>query len=208
MTSQTYAAKRAELTTALRMAARNGWQRGVDNHFSLALDDDRFLVNPQGYHWSEITASMLLVVDHQGNVREGDGSVESSAFRIHSHIHRKVPAARCVLHAHPTYATSLACLDGVRLEPCHQDMLRFHGRVAYDGDFEGSAFDDGEGGRIARALGNKSVLVMAHHGITVVGPSVARAYDDFYNFEAACEYQITKWLSQTRLRLCCQHRQP
>ena len=32
---------------------------------------------------------------------------------------------------------------------------------------------------------------MAHHGITVVGETVARAYDDFYNFEAACEYQIT-----------------
>jgi ribulose-5-phosphate 4-epimerase/fuculose-1-phosphate aldolase len=191
VTNMRFSLERGELAAALRLAARNRWQRGVDNHFSLAVDDDLFLVNPRGYDWSEITASGLLVVNHQGEVVEGDGVVEPSAYFIHSHIHRTVPGARCVLHAHPTYSTALACLDGARLEYCHQDALRFFHRVAYDWDFGGSAFDDDEGSRIARAFGDRKILVMVHHGLTVVGPTVAKAYDDFYFFEAACEYQIT-----------------
>ena len=183
--------ERRDLAACFRMAARNGWQRGVDNHFSLAVDADHFLVNARGLHWSEITASNLLLADHSGTVVEGDGEIEASAFYIHSHVHRTVPHARCVLHAHPTYSTALGCLQDGRLENCHQDALRFTGRVSYDRDFGGSAFDDGEGGRIAAGIGNGNILVMAHHGITVVGETVARAYDDFYNFEAACEYQLT-----------------
>ncbi|WP_164661412.1 class II aldolase/adducin family protein [Tropicibacter sp. Alg240-R139] len=181
---------RIDLAASLRLAARNGWQRGVDNHFSLSVDSDHFLVNARGLHWSEVTASNLLLVDHTGNVVEGAGEIEASAFYIHSHIHRKVPHARCVLHAHPTYSTTLGCIEGGRLENCHQDSLRFLGRVSYDGDFGGSAFDDGEGRRIAATIGTGNIVVMAHHGITVVGETVARAYDDFYNFEAACEYQM------------------
>ncbi|GAA6191324.1 class II aldolase/adducin family protein [Phaeobacter sp. NW0010-22] len=187
--------ERLDLAASLRLAARNGWQRGVDNHFSVAVDDDHFLVNARGLHWSEITASNLLLANHDGTVVEGDGEIEASAFYIHSHIHRAVPQARCVLHAHPTYSTALGCIEGGRLENCHQDALRFMGRVAYDGDFSGSAFDDGEGGRIAATIGTGNVVVMAHHGVTVVGETVARAYDDFYNFEVACEYQLTAMAS-------------
>lgn len=187
----THQQERIELAASLRLAARNGWQRGVDNHFSLAVNAEHFLVNARGLHWSEITASNLLLADHKGNVVEGDGEIEDSAFYIHSHIHRTVPQGRCVLHAHPTYATALSCIEGGRLENCHQDALRFHGRVSYDGDFGGSAFDDSEGGRIAATIGNGNVVLMAHHGLTTVGETVARAYDDFYNFEVACEYQMT-----------------
>lgn len=186
---------RTDLAACLRLASRNGWQRGVDNHFSLAVSEEHFLVNARGLHWSEITASNLLLADHEGNVIEGNGEIEASAFYIHSHIHRVVPHARCVMHAHPTYATALGCIEGGRLENCHQDALRFIGRVSYDSDFGGSAFDDGEGGRIAATIGNGNVVVMAHHGITVVGQSVARTYDDFYNFEVACEYQLTAMAS-------------
>lgn len=196
-----YQQERRDLAAALRQAARNGWQRAVDNHFSLAVTDELFLVNPRGLHWSEVTASSLLLADHQGRIVEGDGEIEASAFFIHSHIHREVPQARCVLHAHPTWATALGCIENGRLENFHQDALRFHGKVSYDDDFNGSAFDDGEGSRIARMIGNGTVMVMAHHGITVVGPSVAKAYDDFYNFEAACEYQFAAMSSGRPLKL-------
>ena len=58
---------RIDLAAALRWAARLGLSEGVDNHFSMAVpgDDgeiqgDRFLINPYGWHWSEITASSLV----------------------------------------------------------------------------------------------------------------------------------------------------
>ncbi len=182
---------REDLAAALRMAARHNWQSGICNHFSLAVDANNFLINPEGLFWSEVRVSDLLLVDKDGKVVEGDGVVEASAFFIHYHIHRMVGSARCVLHAHPRHVTAIVCSQGGRLEMSHQDALRFHDRVAYDDDFNGAAVTDDEGRRIASGLGNRAIMLMAHHGVTVVGPTVARAYDDFYYLEKAAEVQVT-----------------
>ena len=183
--------EREELAAALRMAARHNWQSGICNHFSLAVDANRFLINPEGLFWSEVRSSDLLMLDQDGQVIEGEGTVERTAFFIHYHIHRMVGSARCVLHAHPRHITGIVCSEGGRLEMCHQDALRFHDRVVYDDDFNGAAISDDEGKRIASALGNRAIMLMAHHGVTVIGPSVAHAYDDFYYLEKAAEYQVT-----------------
>ncbi|MEZ5924515.1 MAG: class II aldolase/adducin family protein [Hyphomicrobiaceae bacterium] len=191
MSELSHRQEREDLAAALRMAARNGWQSGICNHFSLAVDANNFLINPEGLFWSEVRASDLLLVDKDGKVVEGDGVVEPTAFFIHYNIHRLVGTARCVLHAHPRYVSAIVCSEGGRLEMSHQDALRFYGRVSYDDDFGGAAITDNEGKRIASALGNRSIMLMAHHGVTVVGPNVARAYDDFYYLEKAAEYQVT-----------------
>lgn len=201
MTETTANEQRRDLAAALRLAAQQGWQSGICNHFSYAVGEDRFLINPQGYHWSEVTASSLLMVDKSGDVIEGDGEVERSAFYIHYHIHRSVPSARCVLHAHPRYSTALVCIEGGRLEYSHQDSLRFYDRIAYDDAFNGAVLEDNEGERIARGLGNRSIMMMAHHGISVTGDTVARAYNDFYYLEKACEYQVTAMSTGAKLRV-------
>ncbi len=183
--------EREDLAAALRLAARQGWQSGICNHFSLAVDDKHVLINPQGFHWSEVNASSLLLMDENGKVVEGEGEIEATAFFIHYHIHKYAPSAKCVLHAHPRFTTAVVCTENGRLEYSHQDSLRFYDRIAYDDDFNGVAVDDDEGMRIARQLGNRSLAMMAHHGVTVTGTNVAYAYNDFYYLEKACEYQVT-----------------
>ena len=113
-----------------------------------------------------------------------------TAFYIHARIHLANPNARCVLHAHPLYATAIATLQGGRLLPCHQNSLRFHDRVAYYDDYGGLVLDDAEGDRIATALSDKSVLFMKNHGVIVVGPTVADALDDLYYLERAAQTQV------------------
>ena len=98
---------------------------GVCNHFSVMLPDGkRFLLNRYGY-WSEVTASNLLALDGEGNVLEGEGEFEKTAFYIHSRIHLANPRATCVLHTAMPYATSLTLLEGGRLEMVEQNALRF-----------------------------------------------------------------------------------
>src|SRR4029453_2605737 len=95
----TYEADRIELVAALRWAARLGFQEGVDNPFSLAVPDSdglRFLVNPYGQLWSEVTASSLVLCDASGEVLEGEHGVEATAFFIHAPLHAR--QARAVLH--------------------------------------------------------------------------------------------------------------
>jgi len=183
---------REDLAAAYRLAVINEFHEGICNHFSLAVPgtDDRFLLNPYGLHFSEITASNLLVVDGDGNKVEGEGFIEPTGFFIHSAIHRARADARCVLHVHMPYALALTMIEGGRLEMADQNACRFYDRIAYDDDFGGVALDRAEGDRIADALGDKRVMFMANHGVTVVGESVAAAWEDLYYLHRACQAQV------------------
>lgn len=187
-----HARQRTDLAAAFRWAARFGWHESIANHFSLAVAEDggRFLLNPWGLHFSEIRAADLLVVDTAGQVVEGKGEVDQTAACIHGPIHARLPHARCVLHTHMPYATALTSVAGARVEPIHQNSARFYDQIAYDDDFGGLALELDEGERICAALGNKNVLFMANHGVTVVGQSVAEAFDDLYYLEMACRNQV------------------
>ncbi len=183
---------RIDLAAALRLAAHFDLHEGIDNHFSFAVsgEDDRFLLNPYGLHWSEIRAGDLLVLDGEGQVLEGDGPVDLTAFCIHSRIHVRNPRARCVFHTHMPYATALTSLEDGTLEPISQNNLRFYGDVAYDGAYNGLALDTAEGDRMAEALGDKRILFLANHGVVVVGETIANAFDDLYFLERACMVQV------------------
>lgn len=181
---------RRDLAAILRWSCRLGLSEGICNHYSLAMGDDRFLVNPFGYHWSELRASQMLLVSHDGIVLEGEGTVEPTAMFIHSRIHRRLPQARGVLHTHMPYATALATLDEGRLVMSSQNALRFFDDVTYDDDYQGLALDFAEGERICGQIGERRVLFLANHGVIVVGKSLANAFDDLYYLEQACRVQV------------------
>ena len=184
-------AARIDLAAAFRLAARMQLHEGVCNHFSLMLPEGkRFLLNRYGLHWSEVTASNLLALDADGNVLEGEGEFEKTAFYIHSRIHLANPRAACVLHTHMPYATTLTLIENGRLEMVEQNALRFHEDIAYDDTYNGLVLDHAEGDRLARVLGGKRVVFLANHGVIVVGPTVAEAFDCLYYLERACRLQV------------------
>lgn len=193
----TVAQLRVDLACALRWAARMGLNEGVDNHFSAAVPEpdgsikgDRFLINPFGWHWSEITASSLVLCDVDGTVLAGSETVEATAFCIHSRIHVNHPDAAVVLHTHQPYATALTLLEGGRLEMVEQNALMFDGRIAYDDDYEGLALATEEGDRMAAQMDGKPILMLASHGVLISGPSVADAFNDLYYLERAAMFQV------------------
>src|SRR6478609_10470901 len=136
-----------------------------------------------------MTASQLLVVDEAGNV-ERPGEAETSAFVIHSRLHRARPDAACVLHTHMPYATALAMTGGGFDTRASQNAMYFHGRIARLA-YGGLAEAEEEGARIAEALTDGvSVLLMDNHGVLVVGESVADAWHQLYFLERACQVQV------------------
>ena len=192
---------RIDLAAAFRLAVRMDLHEGVCNHFSVMLPDGKtFLLNRYGLHWSEVTASNLLALDAQGRVLAGEGEFEKTAFYIHSRIHFANPRATCVLHTHMPYATSLTLLEGGRLEMVEQNALRFHDDIAYDDTYNGLVVDNAEGDRLARVLGSKRVMFLANHGVIVVGPSVAEAFDLLYYLERACRLQVLAKSMNSKLR--------
>ena len=183
-----FAEERRDLAAAFRGAAMFAGQAGVCNHFSLRVSEEplRFLLNPWGMYFCEARASELMLIDEHGRSQDPAQDAGFAAFNIHA-LH---PHARCVLHTHMPYATAITMLDGGRLEPASQEALRFYGDIAYDDGYEGLAHDAAEGERIARAMGDKRVLFLAHHGVIVVGPTVAQAFDHLYYLERAAQLQV------------------
>ena len=194
--------ERRDLAAALRMTARLGFHEGIANHYSLAVSDNgaRFLMNPYGRHWSKMRASDLLELDVNTEPAGLGEEVDPTAWSIHGALHRKAPHARCVMHLHSKYATVLACLKHPVMPPIDQNTMRFYNRVAFDDGFDGMGLGD-EGERLARMLGNHSILLMGQHGILVAGPSVAQCFDDIYYFERAAETYITALMTGQSLNI-------
>lgn len=195
MQNTTHSDLRHQLALAFRWAARMGMHEGTCNHFSLALLDmpGHYLINAFGLHFSDMRPQDLLLVDESGKILEGEGELEITAFNIHSRIHRAHSGATCILHTHMPYTTALSATASAKLEMCHQNALRFLGRVEYDdseGGYGGLALDASEGDRMAAAIGKADVLFLRSHGVVVVGPTVARAFDDLYYLERAAQLQV------------------
>jgi ribulose-5-phosphate 4-epimerase/fuculose-1-phosphate aldolase len=197
---------RVDLAACYRLADRFGLNEGIDNHLTLLVPgySDRFLLPPFGTHWSEVKASQLLVVDFSGQVLSGQGSVEDTAFHIHQPVHRLSPQGRCVLHTHMPYATALCMLENPRLEMAVQSALGFYDDVVYDPTYNGLAFDLTEGERMARVLGGKSVLMLANHGVLVVGKTIPQAFERLYFLERAAQAQVLALSTGRPLRLIAQ----
>jgi ribulose-5-phosphate 4-epimerase/fuculose-1-phosphate aldolase len=198
------AAARTDLAAAFRWFARLDMHESVANHLSVAVsaDGSQFLINPRGRHFSRITAGDLLLLDaNDADPLAGENAPDPTAWHLHARLHARLPAARCVMHLHSKYATALACLEDPTLYPIDMNTMRFFGRVAIDGDFAGMALSDSEGDRVADLMGGgKTVLLMANHGVLVVGSSVAAAFDEMYYFERAAETLLTCYATGKPLR--------
>lgn len=181
-------ALRVDLAAAFRLAVRFDWHESVGNHFSAAVSDDgrQFLMNPKWRHFASVRASDLLLLDADDpSVMEGPDAPDASAWTIHGTIHRARPDVRVVLHCHPPHATALSALKEPTLPPVDMNTARFYGDLAIDPDCGGIADDAAEGERIAAALGDFSTLLMANHGLTCTGATVAEAFERLYFFEKA-----------------------
>jgi ribulose-5-phosphate 4-epimerase/fuculose-1-phosphate aldolase len=194
---------RVDLAACHRLADRLGLNEGIDNHLTLLVPGyaDRFFLAPFGMHWSEVRASDFMVVDFNGRIVSGQGPVEDTALYIHQPVHRLSPQGRCVLHTHMPYATALCMLQNPHLEMAVQSALGFYNDVAYDPTYNGLAFDVSEGERLARALGDKSVLMMGNHGVLVVGKTVPQAFERLYFLERASQAQVIALSTGRPLRL-------
>jgi ribulose-5-phosphate 4-epimerase/fuculose-1-phosphate aldolase len=182
---------RVQLAAAYRIFDMLDWTQLIFNHITLRVPgpEPRFLINPFGLRYGEITASSLLLIDLAGNaLRETKWPVNRAGFVIHSAIHGAVPEAHCVMHTHTTTGSAVACLkDGLSPDNFYGAML--HGQVAYH-DFEGVTTDPDEQGRLVRDIGDKKAVILRHHGLLSWGHDVPEAFLVLWTLQRACDVQI------------------
>ena len=151
---------RIDLAATFRIIAHLGMHEAVANHFSAALSADgkTFLLNPKWKHFSRIRASDLLVLHADDERCAARPDVDATAWAIHGQIHQRLPDVRVVLHLHPVYTTSLACLATPQILPIDQNTARYFNRVAVDTLYGGMADTAAEGARLAGLLADNRRL--------------------------------------------------
>jgi ribulose-5-phosphate 4-epimerase/fuculose-1-phosphate aldolase len=182
---------REDLAAAYRLIAMHGMTDLVFTHLSVRVPGDghRFLVNPYGLLFEEITASSLVVVDAEGEPKqETPWPVNPAGFVIHSAVHLARPDAKCVLHTHTVAGMAVASLEEGLL-PLSQKSMRFYNRIGYH-DYEGVADDLDERTRIVASLGKHNALILRNHGLLTCGKTVSQAFLLMRNLEKSCKTQI------------------
>jgi len=182
---------RVDLAAAYRLAARHGWTDLIYTHISARVPGtgDRFLINPFGLAFDEITASSLVKIDHQANiVGESDYPVNGAGFVIHHAVHAARPELACVMHLHTEAGIALSMLK-CGLLPLSQHAMMFHNRIGYHG-YEGFALELDEQKRLVADLGDNRALILHNHGTLTAGESVAEAYVRMSYLERAARTQL------------------
>ncbi len=190
--------RKVRLAAAFRMFSKAGLDEGVAGHIT-ARDPERtdcYWVNPFGMHFSMIKQSDLLLVNHAGEVVEGDRAVNGAAVAIHCAVHAARPDVIAAAHAHGPYGKTLSALE-MGIEPLTQDACAFYDDFGVYDNYTGVVLDPEEGKRIGHALGEHKAVILRNHGMLTVGQSVESAAWWFLTLERTAQSQLMAYAAGT-----------
>lgn len=179
---------RAEMVRYMRALAERGLNTGCAGNGSVRVPEG-LLITPSGLLPEELRAQDLIVLSPAGEAPPG-GRRPSSEWRLHCRILERRPEANAVLHAHPPYATALAC--------ARRDLPAFHYMLAVAGGASVRCADyatfgtEALAGNVLRALRGRRACLMANHGALSLGPDLRAAYLLLLELENLCRQY---WLS-------------
>jgi ribulose-5-phosphate 4-epimerase/fuculose-1-phosphate aldolase len=182
---------RCDLAALYRVVAYYGWGDLLSTHISARIPDDRskFLINPWGLLFEEVTATNLIKVDEHGNVLDKtEYKINPAGYLIHSCVHVGRPEIDCVLHLHTRDGTAVAT-QRAGLLPLTQHALVIYDHIAYH-DFEGLVLEPTEQKTLLADLGDKRMLILRNHGTLTAGRTVGEAFTLMYRLERACRMQV------------------
>jgi ribulose-5-phosphate 4-epimerase/fuculose-1-phosphate aldolase len=104
--------RKQRLAAACRAFALEKLDYGFAGHLTVR-DPERphlYWTNPMAVHFAHVKVSNLILVDHDGQVVEGDYAVNRAGFVLHAAVHEMHPDIVAMCHAHTVYGTTFAAL--------------------------------------------------------------------------------------------------
>lgn len=182
---------RVMLAAGCRICHHFGWNNSIRNHFTARVPDEpeKFLMNPRGLMWSEITASDFLKVDFEGNCHTESPYIPGPAgLSFHGAVLKANPDRNCSIHLHEQDSVVVSALKR-GLIFTSQDALILYGQVGYH-EFEGLAEEAEEGPRIAAELGANVAMIMKNHGTLVAARAIHEGFYFMHRLIEACQNQV------------------
>ena len=195
-------AKRVDLAAAYRLVHLYGMDEMIANHISARVPgkDGVFYINPYGMLYEQMHASCFIELDLDCNVvfNPTEYGINQAGFVLHSAVHRARHEVDCVIHTHTLAGMAVSAMK-CGLMPLAQTAMRFID-VGYH-EYEGVALNLEEQARVVRDLGNREAMILRNHGLLVVGPSIAEAFNNIFRLERACQLQVMALSCNTELSM-------
>lgn len=178
-----------KLALTCRILFDNGHDSGLAGQITARAEKPgTYLTQRLGLGFDEICASNLLLVNEDLEVLEGEG-MANPANRFHSWLYRARPDVQCIIHTHAVHTAALSMLE-IPLEISHMDNCVLYDDVAFLPEWPGVPVGNEEGELIARAIGSKRALFLAHHGLLVACGSIEESCLLAIAFERAARMQL------------------
>ena len=133
-----------------------------------------YWTNPMAVHFAQVKVSNLILVDHDGQVVEGDYAVNRAGFVLHAAVHEMHPDIVAMCHAHTVYGGAFAAL-GKKLEPVTQDAAVFYEDHVVIADEGGKvAVEVKAGHNVAAAFKGVKAAIHQNHGLLTAQPAQHR----------------------------------
>lgn len=190
---------RQKLALTCRVLFDGGHDSGLTGQITARAEQPgSYYTQRLGLGFDEITAANLLVVDEDLCVLEDSGvpGMANPANRFHSWIYRARPDVQCIVHTHPFHVAALSMLE-TPLIVSQMDTTPLYDDCAFLKDWPGVPVGNEEGDTIAKALGAKRAILLAHHGQIVVGATVEEACSLGVLIERAARLQLAAMAAGT-----------
>ncbi|WP_421989336.1 class II aldolase/adducin family protein [Roseococcus sp.] len=164
--------RRDIIATCLRMNA-SGLNQGVSGNVSVRLEG-RMLITPTSIPYDRMLPEEIcsMALDAEDGAFEGPRP-PSTEWRFHRDILRARPEVGAVVHAHPTYCTSLA-MTRRSIPACHYMIAVFGGDSVRCADYATYGTEQLSLNVIA-AMEGRSAVLLANHGAIATGHDLANA---------------------------------
>ncbi len=165
-----WALRRAVISTS-RRTLRAGLTHGTSGNVSARVGEG-FLVTPTGVPYDELEPADLVVLDLDGRVRHGRRR-PSSEWRIHRDLYAARRDVGAVVHAHPPFATTVACLRH-DLPAVHYAIAAAGGASVRCAAYATFGTEQLSASAVA-ALQGRTACLLANHGLVAVGADLDHA---------------------------------
>lgn len=181
-----YAAPRAAILATCRRMAAAGLVVNTSGNVSARVGAD-IVVTPNAIPYDELREEMLAVVDLESGVQVGSGLLPTSEIPLHLEVYRATDAL-AIVHTHSPYATALSIV-ATELPAIHYQIADLGGPVPV---LPYERFGSAElAATVAAGLTDRTAVLMANHGATVVGPDLDRALARAVTLEWLCRVYQT-----------------
>ena len=166
---------RQDLLFAFHIVDMLGQPSGMGSHLTARLPGaDTFFFHVHNFGFGEVTPALIHEADFELKCVSGENIDINPTLHIHTRIYSARPDVTCILHTHAKHVTALSA-TGQNITVITQGGARLYEECVLFDEDDGVALGKEPGVAMAKALENKSCLVLKNHGLLAAASTIPAA---------------------------------